>query len=87
MAFVLAWPGFGMPEARTFLDGTAIRAAAERSHHPLATATAHGSPETGVPVPPILRLVRRAVRLTRTISASINTSVQSGTVVTLMSGR
>jgi hypothetical protein len=28
---VLAWPSFGIPESRTVLDGTAIRAAAERS--------------------------------------------------------
>jgi hypothetical protein len=32
VAFVLAWPGFGMPESRTVLDGAAIRAAATRSH-------------------------------------------------------
>jgi hypothetical protein len=32
VAFVLAWPGFGMPESRTVLDGAAIRAAAARSH-------------------------------------------------------
>src|SRR5215470_14446456 len=31
VAFVLAWPGFGMPESRTVLDGAAIRAAAARS--------------------------------------------------------
>jgi hypothetical protein len=28
---VLAWPSFGMPESRTVLDGTALRAAASRS--------------------------------------------------------
>jgi hypothetical protein len=32
VAFVLAWPGFGMPESRTVLDGAAIRAAAARGH-------------------------------------------------------
>jgi hypothetical protein len=32
VAFVLAWPGFGMPESRTVLDGAAIRTAAARSH-------------------------------------------------------
>ena len=32
VAFVLAWPGFGMPESRTVLDGAAIRAAAAHSH-------------------------------------------------------
>jgi hypothetical protein len=32
VTFVLAWPGFGMPESRTELDGTAIRVAADRSH-------------------------------------------------------
>jgi hypothetical protein len=31
MTFVLAWPGFGLPEARTVVDSAAIRAAAERS--------------------------------------------------------
>ena len=29
--FVLAWPGFGIAESRTVLDGTAIRGAADRS--------------------------------------------------------
>jgi hypothetical protein len=32
VAVVLAWPGFGMPESQTVLDGAAIRAAAARSH-------------------------------------------------------
>jgi hypothetical protein len=32
VTIVLAWPGFGMPESRTDLDGAAIRAAAGRSH-------------------------------------------------------
>lgn len=32
VTFVLAWPGFGMPESRTVLDSAAIRAAADRSH-------------------------------------------------------
>jgi hypothetical protein len=31
VTFVLSWPAFGMPEARTVLDGAAIRAAAGRS--------------------------------------------------------
>jgi hypothetical protein len=31
VTIVLAWPGFGMPESRTDLDGAAIRAAAGRS--------------------------------------------------------
>lgn len=31
MAFVLAWPAFGMPESQTVIDGAAIRIAAERS--------------------------------------------------------
>ena len=31
VAVILAWPGFGMPESRTVLDGAAIRAAAARS--------------------------------------------------------
>jgi hypothetical protein len=31
VAVVLAWPGFGIPESRTALDGAAIRAAAARS--------------------------------------------------------
>lgn len=29
--FVIAWPGFGLPESRTVVDGGAIRAAADRS--------------------------------------------------------
>ncbi len=29
--FVLAWPGFGLPESRTVVDGGVIRAAADRS--------------------------------------------------------
>ncbi|MET7401079.1 hypothetical protein ABZS66_47125 [Dactylosporangium sp. NPDC005572] len=32
MTVVLAWPGFGMPESRTVLDGGAIHAAAAHSH-------------------------------------------------------
>jgi hypothetical protein len=31
VAVVVAWPGFGIPESRTVLDGAAIRAAAARS--------------------------------------------------------
>jgi hypothetical protein len=31
VTFVLAWPGFGVAESRTFVDGAAIRAAADRS--------------------------------------------------------
>jgi len=31
LTVILAWPGFGMPESRTTLDGSAIRAAASRS--------------------------------------------------------
>lgn len=31
VTFVLAWPGFGMPESRTVVDSAIIRAAAERS--------------------------------------------------------
>lgn len=31
VAVILAWPGFGMPESRTVVDGTAIRDAAARS--------------------------------------------------------
>jgi hypothetical protein len=31
LTFVLAWPGFGLPESRTVVDGGAIRAAADRS--------------------------------------------------------
>jgi len=31
VSVVLAWPGFGMPESRTTLDGAAIRAAASHS--------------------------------------------------------
>jgi hypothetical protein len=31
VTLVMAWPGFGMPESRTVLDGNAIRAAAARS--------------------------------------------------------
>ena len=32
VTFVMAWPAFGMPESRTVLDGTAIRAAGGHSH-------------------------------------------------------
>jgi hypothetical protein len=32
VSFVLAWPGFGIPESRTVIEGAAIRAAAARSH-------------------------------------------------------
>jgi hypothetical protein len=31
LTVVLAWPGFGLPESRTVVDGSAIRAAADRS--------------------------------------------------------
>ncbi len=31
MTFVIAWPGFGLPESRTVVDGGVIRAAADRS--------------------------------------------------------
>ena len=31
VAFVLAWPGFGLPESQNLVNGAAIRTAAERS--------------------------------------------------------
>jgi hypothetical protein len=31
VTFVVAWPGFGLPESRSVVDGATIRAAAERS--------------------------------------------------------
>jgi hypothetical protein len=31
VAFILTWPGFGLAERRTVVDGAAVRAAATRS--------------------------------------------------------
>jgi hypothetical protein len=32
VTFIVAWPGFGLPQSRTIVDSAGIRAAAERSH-------------------------------------------------------
>jgi len=48
---VLAWPGFGMPESRTTLDGAAILAAASHSQRLWPPQPATESPEP----PPVAR--------------------------------
>ena len=51
VTFVLAWPGFGLPESRTVVDGAAIRTAAERSQL-LWPAEPPGEPAEPPPPPP-----------------------------------
>ena len=48
--FVIAWPGFGLPESRTVVDGGVIRAAADRSE--LLWAPQPDMEPTELPPPP-----------------------------------
>lgn len=50
VTFVLAWPAFGFPESRTVVDGSAIRAAADRSELLWPAQPAMEAPEP--PAPP-----------------------------------